>query len=109
VQEAIPPNFPPPRGKDVDLRMYVDSDHLGDRQNMRSRSGFFVYMKSALVIWLSKKQITIETSLLGAEFVAMNFGIEILRGLFYLLRMMHIAISGPPYIFRDNMSVIHNS
>ena len=25
--EAIPPSVPTPRGKDVDLRMFVDSDH----------------------------------------------------------------------------------
>jgi hypothetical protein len=30
VHEAILPNAPPLRGKDVDLRMFVDSDHAGD-------------------------------------------------------------------------------
>ncbi len=27
MEEAIPPNMPSPLGKDVDLRMMVDSDH----------------------------------------------------------------------------------
>jgi hypothetical protein len=27
VHEAIPPNTPPPRGKDVNQQMFVDSDH----------------------------------------------------------------------------------
>ncbi len=27
VVEAIPPDMPPPLGKDIDLRMMVDSDH----------------------------------------------------------------------------------
>ena len=27
VREALPPDVPEPRGKDVDLRMFVDSDH----------------------------------------------------------------------------------
>ena len=31
VKEAIPSNAPEPRGKDVDLRMYVDSDHAGEQ------------------------------------------------------------------------------
>jgi hypothetical protein len=30
VHEAIPPSTPLPRGKDIDLRMFVDSDHAGD-------------------------------------------------------------------------------
>jgi len=38
--EAIPPNAPEPRGKDVDLRiMHCDSDHAGDKLTRRSRSG----------------------------------------------------------------------
>ena len=31
VNEAIPTNAPEPRGKDVDLRLMVDSDHAGDK------------------------------------------------------------------------------
>ena len=31
VTKAIPPNSPDPRGKAVDLRMWVDSDHAGDK------------------------------------------------------------------------------
>jgi hypothetical protein len=30
VEESIPNNAPEPRGKDVDLRLYVDSDHAGE-------------------------------------------------------------------------------
>ena len=31
VRKAIPPNAPTPRGKDVNLRMFIDSDHAGDK------------------------------------------------------------------------------
>ena len=31
VKEAIPPNAPETRGKEVDLRIFVDSDHAGDK------------------------------------------------------------------------------
>ena len=64
----------------------------------------------ALFIWIkpsSKKQATIETSVFGAEFVAMKTGIETLRSLRYKLRMMGIAISWPTYIYSDNMLVIY--
>ena len=59
--------------------------------------------------WLSKKQATIETSVLGAEFVAMKQGMGAVRGLRYKLRMMGLRISGPTYVYGDNMSVIHNT
>jgi hypothetical protein len=81
VQEVIPPNSPPPLGKDVELRMYVDSDHAGDKSNCRSRTRFFIYLNSALIMWTSKKQATIETSVFGEEFVAMKVGVETLWGL----------------------------
>ena len=109
AQEAIPPNAPEPRGKDVDLRMFVDSDHAGDKRTRRSRTGFIIFLNMAPIVWFSKKQATIETSVFGAEFVAMKQGMECLRGLRYKLRMMGVAISGPSYVYGDNMSVIHNT
>jgi hypothetical protein len=109
VEEAIPSNAPEPRGESVHIRMYIDSDHAGEKRTRRSRTGFFVYLNCALVQWLSKKQSTIETSVFGAEFVAMKIGMESLRGLRYKLRMMGVPIWGPSLIYGDNMSVIHNT
>ncbi len=101
MQEAIPPNAPKPRGKGVDLRMFVDSDHTGDKQTRRSRTGFIIFLNMAPIVWFSKTQATIETSVFGAEFVAMKQDMECLRGLHYKLRMMGVAISGPSYIYGD--------
>mgnify|MGYP000061512350 CR=1 FL=1 len=36
VTEAIPTNAPEPHGKEVDVRMMVDSDHAGDKSTRRS-------------------------------------------------------------------------
>jgi len=109
AKEAKPHNAPEPRGKEVDLRLYVDSDHAGDPLTRRSRSGYFIFMNTAPIMWFSKKQPTIETSVFGAEFVAMKHGMEAMRGLRYKLRMMGVPLSGPSYIYGDNMSVIHNT
>ena len=109
VKEAIPSDMPEPRGKDIDLRLFVDSDHAGDKRTRRSRTGYFIYLNSAPIAWMSKKQATIETSVFGAEFVAMKQGMEALHGIRYKLRMMGVPIAGPSYIQGDNMSVIHNT
>ncbi len=63
----------------------------------------------ALIDWVSKKQATIETSVFGAEFVAMKHGIVKLRGLRYKLHMMGIPLTGPSYIYGDNKSQVTNS
>jgi len=109
IKEELPPDMPKPLGKDVDLRLYVDSSHATDKVNRRSRTGFFVFMNSALIQWCSKKQPTIESSVFGAEFVAMKHGIETVRGIRYKLRMMGVPLSGATYVYGDNMSVIHNT
>jgi hypothetical protein len=70
---------------------------------------FLIFLNCALVSSLSKIQTTIETSVFGAEFVALKHVLETLRGLRYKLRMMEVPISGPSYIYGDNMSVIHNA
>jgi len=60
-------------------------------------------------MWLSKKQATIETSVFGSEFVALKHGMEAIRGLRYKLRIMGVPLSGPAYVYGNNMSVIHNT
>jgi hypothetical protein len=109
VREAIPPKMPEPLGKEVDLRMICDSDHAGCKQTRRSQTGILIYCNLALIIWVSKQQPTIETSVFGAEFVAMKHGIKALRGLRYKLRMMGVPLSGPSYVYGDNKSQVTNS
>ena len=108
-EEAIPHEKPQARGKPIVLRMYVDSDHAGDTLTRRSRTGYIIYLNNAPIIWHSKRQSTIETSVFGAEFVAMKQGLEATRGLRYKLRMMGVPFDDPTYIFGDNMSVIYNT
>jgi hypothetical protein len=58
VKEAIPPNNPVTRGKAIDLRLFVDSDHAGEHFTRRSRTGFVIYLNMAPIVWLSKRQPT---------------------------------------------------
>ena len=109
VTEAIPPNAPKPLGKEVELRMFVDSDHAGDKTTRRSQTGFMIFLNTALINFLSKKQATVEGAVFGSEFVAMKHGVETLRGVRYKLRMMGVEVPGPTYVYGDNMSVINNT
>ena len=60
IKEALPINAPPPRVKEVVLRMMVDSDHTGDETDRRSYTGYMIYVNMTLIGWLSKKQATVE-------------------------------------------------
>ena len=79
VIEVIPPDDPTLHGKEVNLCLYVNSNHAGDKYTHWSQTGFFIFLKSTLITWKSKKQPTIETSVFGAT----KHGMETLQGLRY--------------------------
>ena len=62
-----------------------------------------IFLNNPLIAWFSKKQAIIETSVFGAEFVAMHIEMETLRGLLYEMRFMWVPISGPLLIYGDNI------
>jgi hypothetical protein len=105
----ITPDAPVTRGKEVDLRLFVDSDHAGEQFTRRSKTGYVIYLNMAPIVWFSKRQPTVESSVFGAEFVAMKNGIDTCRGLRYKLRMMSVTLSGPMFVYGDNMSLVHNT
>jgi hypothetical protein len=109
IKEALPTDMPRARGKGFIMRAYVDSDHAGDTVTRRSRTGYLIYLNSALICWHSKKQTSIETSLFGSEFMAMKHATRYVQGLCYKLRMMGIPANMPTtYIYGDNQSVLAN-
>jgi hypothetical protein len=109
VKEMIPSDAPVPCVNEVYLRLCVDSYHADEQFKRRSRTGFVIYLNMAHIVWFSKHQPTVESSVFGAEFVAMKNGIETCRGLRYKLRMMGVTLIVPTYVYGDNMSVVHNT
>jgi hypothetical protein len=67
VKEAVPPNAPVKRGKAIDLRLFVDSEHAGENFTRRSRTGFVIYLNMAPIMWFSKRQPTVDSSVFGNE------------------------------------------
>ncbi len=49
VTKPIPPNAPKPLGKPVEVRMFVDSNHAGDKQTRCFCSSFLIYFNTAIV------------------------------------------------------------
>ena len=109
LTEDLPTNMPTPLGSGFTIRAFVDADHAGDTITRRSRTGFLVYLNMAPVFWQSKKQLSVETSSFGSEFIAMKQCTEYIRGLRYKLRMMGIPCEGPAYVYGDNQSVLYNT
>lgn len=105
AHDEIPPNMPEPRGKSVQINVFVDASHAGDKITRRSQTGILIYCNMAPIIWYSKKQNTIETSTFSSELVALRIASEMITSLRYKLRMFGVALDGPANVFCDNESV----
>ena len=46
-----------PRRKEVDICIFVDSVHAGDKVSCRSRSGFLIYVDNALVQCIQRSSL----------------------------------------------------
>jgi hypothetical protein len=75
AKEAIPLNALVARGKAIDLHLFVDSVHAGYQFTRHSRTVFVIYLNMAPIVWFSKRQPSVETSVFRAEFVSMKNGI----------------------------------
>ena len=109
LDEALLTNMLQHRGMEFFIRAFVDADHAGDTITRRYRTGFRVYLNSAPLYWLSKKQTIFGPLLFGSEFMTMKECTEYIRGLHYKLRMMGIPSTAPVLIFSDNQSVPANT
>jgi hypothetical protein len=109
LKEMIRSDAPVYREKEVDMRLFVDSEHAVEHFTRRSRTGFVIYLNMAPIVWFSNRQPTVDSNVFGAEFVTMKNGIETFRGLCYKLRMMGVALSGPTYVYGYNIHVVHNT
>jgi hypothetical protein len=78
AEDPLPPNMPQPRGKFVIVSCYVDADHTGCRVTRHSHTGVLILVYRSPILWLSKKQNTVETSTFGSEFVALKTAVEMI-------------------------------
>ncbi len=109
AEDVIPEQMPEPRGKEVQITMFVDASHAANMVTRQSRTGVLIFVNRAPILWYSKKQNSIETSTFGSEFMALKTGMELLEGLRCKLRMMGIGIDGHAHVRVDNMSVVNNA
>ena len=109
VQEDIPNDVPPPKGKPVRTTTYVDANLLHCRSTGRSCSGILHLINEALVDWFSKKQATVESATYGSEFMAARIATQQIIDLRLTLRYMGVPLDGPAWLFGDNESVVKSS
>jgi len=101
--------MPEPLGLPVDVSCFVDADHAGNLLTRSSHLGALIFLNKAPVIWYSKWQNTVESSMFGSEFVAMRIATNLIISLRYKLRMFGVPLIGPASVFCDNQGVVNNT
>ena len=69
MKEAIPPNAPDPRGKEVDLRIFVDPDYAGDKITRLSRTGYIIFLKMLQLLGCPRSKQLLELQCLEQNFL----------------------------------------
>ena len=88
--ENIPDDMLEPKGKLCTLTCYVDADHGRDQLIRRSVTGIILLLNNTPILWVSKRQNTVETSTYGSELVASRIAIEHIIAMRYCLRMLRV-------------------
>jgi hypothetical protein len=111
AEEEMPHRMPKPRGRPVTSTAFVDASHAANRKTRRSHTGYVIFLNRAPILWLSRKQSTVESSTFSSEFIALRSCIEAIVHLRFKLRMFGIPIldDEPTRIFCDNETVVKNS
>jgi hypothetical protein len=89
--EEIPKDLPPEKGPRVRMVVYVDADHAHDLVLRRSITGILVMLNNTPIIWISKRQKTVETSTYGSELVASRIATELIVEIRCMLRSLGVT------------------
>ena len=109
LDEELPPRMPEPLGNAVNIHVFVDANHAGNVVTCRSHTGILLFVQNSAIIWVSRRQNTVETSTFGSEFVALRNARDVIIALRYKLRIFGVPLDGPAEVYCDNQGVVKNS
>jgi len=109
AREAIPEDYPTPRGNSVVTTTYVDANLFHDMISGRSVTGVLHLLNMTPVDWYSKLQTTVETATFGSKYVAARTATEQILDLHLTLRYLGVPLDGPSFMFGDNKSIVNTA
>ncbi|XP_042940592.1 uncharacterized mitochondrial protein AtMg00810-like [Carya illinoinensis] len=91
---------------EMQLKAFSDSDWAGCIDTRRSVTGFAVFLGNSLILWKSKKQLTISRSSAEAEYRALAATTYEVQWLNYALQDLQIHHSQPTLMYTDSKSAM---
>jgi len=92
---------------DNELVGYVDADFAGDLDGRKSTTGFIFLLNGSAVSWCSKKQSSVATSTVEAEFVAASAAVKEVMWMGGMLEELGVTVKTVK-LFCDNQGAIQH-
>jgi hypothetical protein len=89
------------------LECYVDADFAGDLDSRKSTTGFVFLLNGSAISWGSKKQTSVATSTVEAEYIAAATAIKEAMWMGRMLEELGMSV-GPITLYCDNQGCISN-
>ena len=105
ADEELDDKFPRGPMKELQTATLMDADHGHDKKTWCSMTGLCVFVGSAPVQWMSRRQGAVETSTHGAEFCALRTAAEEAITIQCMLRSLGVKSpeGKPTLVFGDNV------
>ena len=71
-EEPVPYDMPTLLGRSIEIHVFIDASHASDKTTRRSQIGILIFINRAPIIFYSKRQNLVETSIFRSEFTAMK-------------------------------------
>jgi hypothetical protein len=109
TEEGVPAEMLEPTGMEARLTIFVDAEHARNQVTRRSVTGIMMLLNNTPLVWISKRQKTVETSTCGSELVAARIAIDLVVEMLYKLRLLGVRLEDQTVMLGDNMSVVLNA
>lgn len=87
----------------------MDADHARDKLISRSVTGMLIFLNNTPILWVSKRQKTVESSTFGSEVVAYRIAGKMIISLRYFLSMLGFQLEPSSMLLGDSMAVVLNT
>ena len=78
AEEVMTGNMPVARGNFMLTHCFVDMNHFGNTETGSSKNSILLFYNSVPIIWLRKRQNSVEASKFRSEFTLINIVVEMI-------------------------------
>jgi hypothetical protein len=93
-------------GNAISPEGFVNADYAGDSSDQKSTTSYSFYLSNATFSWSSKKESTIATSTMEAEYIALFYGSQQAAWLWNFYGQIGLTLKSPIQLYTDSQSAL---